>query len=309
MKTFATSVAWAVLLGQSVVSFGSGQGALGRKMERSGSWGPATYCENARWQLIVNTYASGERCLSDSVRRTSSPAPDPWSDNVSVTLSVSTPTTSQQFPLPENQEVTLVAEQVFGENIRFKAIELQASQRASLEKALGPQPAKALIDEIQKQSKEGHWDKVIDSLDSVYDLDVADLDKATWKVFDLIDKVAMLKLFEGNPTSLKYNPCYSFCTSRLLREYFCYPGSDNGDPNKVLQTAGVYLYALGNFLSGEKKPEQYGPCYQKAIRSLVTLEGAEKRVKHPIKWAIQSAIKDKDTRDYVRECNPEPSFW
>lgn len=44
----ATSVAWAVLLGQSVVSFGSGQGALGRKMERSGSWGLATYRENAR---------------------------------------------------------------------------------------------------------------------------------------------------------------------------------------------------------------------------------------------------------------------
>lgn len=309
MKTFATSVAWALLLGQSVVSFGSGQGAPWRKMERSGSWSPATYREDAKRQLISGIGVDDERCLSDCVRRTPSPAPDPWSDNVSVTLSVSTPTTSQQFPLPENQEVTLVAEQVFGENICFKAIELQAPQRASLEKALGPQPAKALIDEIQKQSKEGHWDKVIDSLDSVYDLDVADLDKATWKVFDLIDKVAMLELFEGNPTSLRYNPCYSFCTSRLLREYFCYPGSDNGDPNKVLQTAGVYLYALGNFLSGEKKPEQYGPGYQEAIKSLVTLEGAGKRVKHPIKWAIQSAIKDKDTREYVRKCNPEPSFW
>lgn len=258
--------------------------------------------------LISGTGVDDERCLSDCVRRTPSPAPDPWSDNTGMTLRVPTPTTSQQFPLPENQEVTLVAEQVFGENIRFKAIELQAPQRASLEKALGPQPAKALIDEIQKRSEEKDWKGLLDSLDAVYDLDVADLDKATWKVFDLIDKVAMLKLFEANPESLEYNPCYSFCTSRLLREYFCYPGSDNDDPDKVLQTAGVYLYALGNFLSGEKKPEQYGPGYQNAVKLLADLEREKKTVQNPIGWAITSANEDAETRGYVQKCNPKPSF-
>lgn len=295
MKTLTAGAVLVGFLCQSVVSFGSGQGAPWRKMERSGSWGPATYRENARRQLVGNTYASGERCLSDCVRRTPSPAPDPWSDNAGMTLSVSTPTTSQQFPIPENQEVTLVAEQVFGENIRFKAIELPACQRASLEEALGPQPAKALIGEIQKQSGEGHWDKVIDILDAVYDLDVADLDKATWKAFDALDIVARLRLFEKDPGKSINNPCLLFSTSNVLMNNISWSSGTPVEPI-ILKTAAIYLYSLGKFLAGWTGPDQYGPVYNVAIEKL---QSSVPPNDGSIEWALLAAQEDTASQGIV----------
>lgn len=166
------------------------------------------------------------------------------------------------------------------------------------------------LDEISCLSGEkDNWQAIYDIVLDLYDFPFKKLASSSSEDIRYLDEfldsiffITSLNLLENGIITNSINPCYCFCTSRLIKNLISF--SSNITNDILFQTAAVYLYSLSCFLNGWRDHEKFGPAYVTPIQYL----NLKKPEKNFISWALKMAVEDEKTREYVRKYKPIPSL-